>query len=223
VSQSISSTGSTAGTNSGSNPASQTALSSLTDNYQSFLQMLLTQLQNQDPTSPMDSSQFTSELVQFAGVEQQINTNSSLTQLLQLTQDNTTVQSTQLVGKQVQVTSSQLSLQNGTAGVDFTAPSGEPVTVTVSNSSGTQLYTTTTTAIQGSNSWTWNGKTSSGVTAPDGAYSVSVVANAGDGSTSALPFTVVGKVTGVTTNGAVVTVSLGGLSVNMTAVTSVGN
>ncbi len=223
MSQSISSTGTASAASGGGASASQGALSSLTSNYQSFLQMLLTQLQNQDPTSPMDSGQFTTELVQFAGVEQQISTNSNLTQLIQLTQDNTTVQSAQLVGKHVQATSTQLSLQNGGAAVQFTAPSAEPVTVTVSNSSGTQLYTGTTSATQGVNTWTWNGKTSAGVTAPDGAYTVSVVASAPDGRTSALPFTIGGTVTGVRTSGGVVTVNLGGLGINMTSVTSVGN
>ena len=60
MSQSISAAAATAGTSAGAGTASQTALPSLTNNYQSFLQMLLTQLQNQDPTSPMDSGQFTS-------------------------------------------------------------------------------------------------------------------------------------------------------------------
>ena len=222
MSQSVSSLGSTSGS-SGSSSAAQSALASLTDNYQSFLQMLLTQLQNQDPTSPMDSSQFTSELVQFAGVEQQISTNSNLTQLIQLTQDNTTIQATQLVGKQVQATSSQLSLQNGTATVDFTTPSAETVLVTVTNGSGTQLYQGTVNATQGANSWSWNGKTNAGTTAPDGAYTVTVNAVATDGSTSTLPFTIVGTVTGVQSTGSTVLVNLGGLQVNMSAVTSVGN
>ena len=58
---------------------SNASLQSLSSNFSDFLGMLMTQLQNQDPTSPMDSNQFTSELVQFSGVEQQINTNTSLT------------------------------------------------------------------------------------------------------------------------------------------------
>src|SRR6185312_5424233 len=62
------------------------ALGSLSGNFGNFLQMLMTQLQNQDPTSPLDTNAFTSELVQFSSVEQQINTNTSLTQLIQLTQ-----------------------------------------------------------------------------------------------------------------------------------------
>jgi flagellar basal-body rod modification protein FlgD len=63
-----------------------TALGSLTSNFSDFLSLLMTQLQHQDPSSPMDASQFTSELVQFSSVEQQINTNGNLTQLIQLTQ-----------------------------------------------------------------------------------------------------------------------------------------
>src|ERR1700733_9299991 len=82
----------------GSTAASKGALTSLTSNFQDFLGMLMTQLQNQDPTSPMDTNQFTNELVEFSGVEQQINTNSSLTQLIQLTQSGQVEQSASLVG-----------------------------------------------------------------------------------------------------------------------------
>jgi flagellar basal-body rod modification protein FlgD len=214
---------SSASAGTGTPPASQTALASLTDNYQSFLQMLMTQLQNQDPTSPMDSSTFTTELVQFAGVEQQISTNSNLTQLIQLTQDNTVVQSSQLYGKHVQASSTQLALQNSQAGVDFTLPSSGPVSVSISNSAGQQVYAATLSASQGANSWVWNGQTTSGTTAPDGAYGVAVSSVNPDGSTSTLPFTIVGTVTGVQTSGGNVTLDLGALQVNMSAVTAVGN
>ena len=57
----------------------QTALTSLSSNFSNFLRMLMTQLQNQDPTSPMDANEFTRELVQFSSVEQQIATNTSMT------------------------------------------------------------------------------------------------------------------------------------------------
>ena len=70
----------------GSAPSGQTALTALSSNFGDFLNMLMTQLKNQDPSSPLDSNQFTQELVSFSGVEQQINTNNSLTQLIQLTQ-----------------------------------------------------------------------------------------------------------------------------------------
>jgi flagellar basal-body rod modification protein FlgD len=203
--------------------AAQNAFTSLTDNFQGFLQMLMTQLQNQDPTSPMDSSQFTTELVQFAGVEQQINTNSNLTTLITMTQANTMVDSSQIVGKQVQVTSSQLSLQNSAAEIAFTAPAAGPVAIAVTDASGNQVYSTTVNATSGSNTWTWNGQTASGATEPDGAYTVTVNTAASGTSATAVPFTVIGTATGVTTSGSNVMLSLGALSVNMSALTSVGN
>ena len=75
------------------------ALNSLSANFGDFLKLLMTQLQNQDPTSPLDTNQFTSELVQFSSVEQQINTNTSLTQLIQLTQAGEVMQASSMTGK----------------------------------------------------------------------------------------------------------------------------
>ena len=203
--------------------APSNAMASLTANYQTFLTMLTTQLQNQDPTSPMDSSQFTTELVQFSGVEQQINTNSNLTQLIQLAQGSAVEQSSQLLGKHVQATSSQLALQQGASQVDFTALTSGPVAIAVTDNSGNPLYSATVNANQGANTWTWNGQTGSGATEPDGAYTVSVNAVAADGSTTALPFTIVGTATSVQQQGSSVTVQLGALPVNMSAVQSVTN
>src|ERR1700683_1849741 len=103
-------------TTSGSTAASQTgsaALNSLTANFGDFLNMLMTQLQNQDPTSPMDANQFTTELVQFSSVEQQIATNTSLASLIQLTQSGQLLQSSSLVGHQVMINSTTMPVQSG--------------------------------------------------------------------------------------------------------------
>src|SRR5215831_3718756 len=89
------------------------ALNSLSANFGDFLNLLLTQLQNQDPTSPMDANQFTSELVEFSSVEQQINTNQSLSQLIQLTQSGDVMQASGIVGKPITVQASQIPLQGG--------------------------------------------------------------------------------------------------------------
>src|SRR6202795_771374 len=75
----------TAGSSTGTAMGS-TANTQLAGNFTEFLQLLTTQLQNQDPTSPLDPNQFTQELVQFASVEQQINTNTSLTTMIALQQ-----------------------------------------------------------------------------------------------------------------------------------------
>jgi flagellar basal-body rod modification protein FlgD len=180
-------------------------------------------LQNQDPTSPLDSNQFTSELVQFTSVQQQIDTNSDLTQLIQLTQASQVEQSASMIGKPVTVTSSQLSLQDSSASINFNTTSAEPVGIAIYNAAGVQVQTATLTSTAGANTWTWNGQNASGTTMPDGAYTVTVNAIGVNGATSAVPFTVNGTATSVQNNSGTVEVQMGGLTLPFSAVDSVGS
>ena len=79
--------------------SSALASSQIAGNFQSFLQLLTTQLQNQNPLSPLDTNQFTQQLVEFAGVQQQINTNDSLATLVSLQQTAQSSQALEFVGK----------------------------------------------------------------------------------------------------------------------------
>jgi flagellar basal-body rod modification protein FlgD len=215
-------TGSSVPSTSATSQTGTTALGSLNNNFSTFLTLLITQLKNQDPSSPMDSNQFTTELVQFSSVEQQINTNSSLTQLIQLTQASQVEQSSSMIGKPVTMTSSQLSLQNGTAAINFDTPSAEPVAVAIYNAAGAQVQTATLTSASGPNTWKWNGKDANGAAMPDGPYKVSVTALGTDGSSAAVPFTVTGITSSVQSSNGSVQLKVGGLTVPFSAVTSVG-
>ena len=197
--------------------ASQTALGSLSGNLNNFLNLLVTQLQNQDPTSPMDTNAFTSQLVQYASVEQQINTNTNLTNLITATQSNTLLQSSSLVGKQVTATNDHLTLQNGQAQIHFSAPSAEPLTITVQAASGATLFRGDVSAQAGNNDWSWNGTDTSGNPVADGAYKVLVNNQSG----VALPTTVTGVVTGMTRTGTAVDAVLGGLQTDVASIQSV--
>jgi len=214
---------SSASTSSAISQTGTNALAGLSSNFSDFLSLLMTQLQNQDPSSPMDSNTFTTELVQFSGVEQQISTNSDLTSLIQLTQASQIEQSASMIGKPVTVTSSQLSLQNGTAAINFNTTAAEPVGIAVYNSNGAQVQTATLTSTAGANTWTWNGKNASGATMPDGAYSVTVNSIGTTGAASAVPFTVTGTATSVMNNAGTVQVQMGGLTLPFSSVDSVGN
>ena len=198
------------------------ALGSLSSNFNTFLSLLMTQLKNQDPTSPLDTNQFTSQLVQFSGVEQQINTNTSLTQLIQLTQASEITQSSAILGKQITVQSNQIALQNGAGTLRFTAPVPANVSISVSDSSGRKLRDVTLNGGEGMNAWNWDGKDNTGRTVPDGAYAVAVTGGATGGKTAALPFAIVGTATGVTTQNNTVNLQLGAVSVPFSAVRSVG-
>jgi len=201
----------------------QNALSTLSGNFSDFLNMLMTQLKNQDPTSPLDTNQFTTELVQFSGVEQQINTNTSLTQLIQLTQAGEVMQASSMAGRQVTVSSSQIPLQNGSGAVQFTDKTAGPVAIAITNANGQQVRGVALNAAAGQNGWTWDGKDNAGNAMPDGAYNIVVAGVNSDGGTTALPFTVTGTASGVqntTANG--VQLELGALSVNFGSIVSVG-
>ena len=210
----------TAQTSTASSSTPATALQSLSSNFTDFLGMLTTQLQNQDPTNPMDTQSFTTELVQFSGVEQQVATNSSLTQLVQLTQAGQVVQGASMMGHTVAVNATQLPLQQGNASLSFTAASAGPVQVSVTNASGQTLYSQTVNASAGSNNWTWNGQTSAGTTMPDGAYNVAVTSAT---TNAAVPFVVNGVVTGVQNNSGTVSLALGPLTVGLSALSAMVN
>ena len=219
---------STAGTATGTTAAAGTAtgsaaLSQLSGNFSNFLGLLMTQLKNQDPTSPMNTNQFTSELVQFSSVEQQIQTNTSLTQLIQLTQAGELMQSSAMLGRQVTVQSDHVPLQNGQGNVQFTAPASEPVMISIYNDSGVKIRDASVMATQGSNTWTWDSTDNNGSTVPDGSYKVAVEGVGSGGTPRALPFTVSGTATGVTSQNNSVQLQLGALSVGFDKVQSVGN
>src|ERR1700730_4480307 len=94
--------------------ANKLANQQIAGNFQSFLQLLTTQLQNQNPLSPLDTNQFTQQLVEFAGVQQQINTNDSLSTLVSLQQTAQSTQALGFVGKTAVVNGSTAALPNST-------------------------------------------------------------------------------------------------------------
>jgi flagellar basal-body rod modification protein FlgD len=209
------------GSGSSNSSTSQTALASLTSNFNQFLSLLTTQLKNQDPSSPLDTNQFTQQLVEFAGVAQQVTTNQSLTQLIQLTQSGEILNSSSIVGKQVDVNSTQMPLQAGTAELRFTAKAAGPVAIAVYTGNNQQVATATFQATAGSNTWNWNGQDATGTQLPDGPYKVAVEGLDASGNPVAQPFTVVGTATGVQIQNGAVMLQMGAESVDFSAVQSV--
>ena len=176
----------------------------LTGNLNTFLNILTTQLKNQDPTSATDTNQFTQELVQFAGVEQQLNTNSDLTQLINLQKNSSGLSS--VIGYMnnfVEAPSTgQMPLQNGQSEVAYTLPAGvSSVSVTVKDSTGNVVATLTGPTTAGLDRVGWDGKDGNGNQLKDGAYSFSLAATNSAGSpVSVTDIRTVGLVTGVQSN-----------------------
>ncbi len=214
-------TTSTTGTSAtGSATALSNPLVSLSDNFQNFLTLLTTQLQNQDPTSPMDTNQFTQELVTFTGVQQSVATNANLSQLISLTQGSQVLQSTQVAGEIATVTSPQIALQSGTGTVTFTVPSAENVQIAIVSASGSLVRLQTVQATAGQNSWTWDGTESNGTTAANGAYGIALENGTTASNAVAVPFSVVGTVTGVQNTASGIQLEMGDLLVPLSDVQS---
>src|SRR5262249_43664607 len=154
--------------------SSLTGQQQIAGNFDQFLKLLTTQLQNQNPLDPLDTNQFTEQLVQFAQVEQQINMNTSLTQLIALQQTAQTTQAVGLVGATVTVDGATAKLADGSATWTYSPTKAGTATITIKDATGQLAYSGTQTVMPGEQNFTWNGKGNNGAQWPDGNYTISV-------------------------------------------------
>lgn len=160
--------------------AAATSRASIANNFDTFLLLLTTQLKNQNPLDPLDTNQFTQQLVQFAGVEQQIRSNESLEALVNLNKTSQLSTATSYIGATVTADGATTALKSGVATWYVTAPRAASATINISDSTGNVVYTHETTLEAGTNGFSWDGKKSDGSVAPEGQYTIKI--NAKDAS-----------------------------------------
>jgi flagellar basal-body rod modification protein FlgD len=165
-------------TTSATQSASGSSLGKLNQDFDQFLRLLTTQLQNQDPLSPMDSTEFTNQLVSFSGVEQQIKTNESLENLLAFQTLNLTAVGLDFIGKNVEIQGKNFyNAGTGGAKVDYVMPADvATATISILDSTGKVVYSGDAEKGVGRHSLTWDGKDKNGVQVPAGTYEVRVAA-----------------------------------------------
>jgi flagellar basal-body rod modification protein FlgD len=201
-----------------------TAQQQLTGNLNTFLTLLTTQLQNQDPLNPMDSDQFTQQLVEYSQVEQQINTNSDLQSLISLQQGGAGSGAVSYLGKTITVTNGQAPLTDSQATWNYSlAAQSASTTLTVTNASGQVVYTGAGSTSAGSNTFNWNGQDNSGNQLPDGVYTLAVTATGASGAAVTSSVSTTGTVTEVNLSGTSPEVMIGDMAVPITQITSVQN
>jgi flagellar basal-body rod modification protein FlgD len=188
-----------------------------------FLTLLTAQLAHQDPLSPMDSTEFTNQLVQFANVEQNIATNANLEKMIALQQSQIQMSSVSYIGKTVEAETSSLPLQDGKAEFKY-AFSKQPASAVVAiyNDSGSLVRSYTADTTTGPHTIEWDGKDEQGNQMPDGTYKIGVTPMAikdTDEITTAIGVT--GKVTGVSTVNGAVSLSLGDATVSIDKIMSI--
>src|ERR1700712_5525706 len=177
---------------------STTADTTLAGNFQTFLTLLTTQLQNQNPLDPLDTNQFTQQLVQFAGVEQQLKTNDQLTAQVSLQQTAQSTQALGFVGKTAVVDGSTTNLVSSAASWNLSVPTNSNVAITIANSTGQNVFSGNYPVTAGDNqAFAWDGKGNDGTQWPDGKYTMTATALDASGNPVAVSTQIRGVVNSV--------------------------
>ena len=198
----------------------------LAGNFNTFLQLLTTQLQNQDPLDPLDTNQFTQQLVEFASVEQQVNMNSNLQTLISLQQTTEATAAMQFLGANVTLSGSTTTLSNATnSPATWTLNSPSPATgnVTITNSSGQTVYTGTVSLNAGTQTYSWNGQGTNGITWPDGQYTLAINATGANNQPVTVSTQMQGTVSGVNLSQNPPQITVGGQSYPISAIQSINS
>ena len=193
------------------------ATKGLAKDFDDFLTLLTTQLQNQDPLNPMDSSEFTNQLVQFSQVEQQINGNQKLDSLLALQLSTATSAAMGYVGKDISYISSEAYF-DGTNPVDLTyslSGAASTATMRIENEDGETVYSKDVNPATGKNTVTWDGKDQDGNILKSGSYTVHIDALNADGAAVSSTIVTKGRVHGIETQDGAIMLLVGDRAVSM--------
>ncbi|HEX9589993.1 MAG TPA: flagellar hook capping FlgD N-terminal domain-containing protein [Bradyrhizobium sp.] len=183
---------------SGSSGSGSTSNTTLAGNFQTFLTLLTTQLQNQNPLDPLDTNQFTQQLVQFAGVEQQLKTNDQLTTLVSLQKTAQSTQALGFVGKTAVVDGSTATMTKGAASWLLGVKTNSNVNISITNSTGQTVFSGNYPVTAGDNqAFNWDGKGNDGTQWPDGNYKLTATAADSAGNSVAVSTEILGVVSSV--------------------------
>lgn len=203
--------------------AAENARRKLSGDFDTFLLLLTTQLKNQDPVEPLDTHQFTSQLVQFASVEQAIDTNSNLEEMIDMQSGSEVSNAVNYIGKFVQATGNSGRLQGGVAAFSYHLPQAAATAeVSITTPAGQVVYTGTAPSEFGKNDVIWDGSNSfNGTDMPNGIYNVAVVAKDSDGNKIEAETYTTGFVTGVSLEDGKPTLQIGEIDLSMDKVLAV--
>lgn len=207
----------------GNTPSATTGASvRLADSFDTFLKLLTTQLQHQNPLSPMDSTQFTQQLVSFASVEQSIVTNKNLEAMVFLLHTSQVSGAVGYLGKTVTASGNTALLANGTAQWNYSLPSeAQKVSITIKDANGRVVFNGSGATTSGMHTFVWNGLNDVGAPQPNGSYTIGITASNAAGAPIQATTTIEGKVTGIQNAGGKLMLTVNGASVLLEDVTAI--
>ncbi|WP_417827934.1 flagellar hook assembly protein FlgD [Thalassospira sp.] len=213
------------------NAASSSSASQLAQNFDTFLTLLTTQLKNQDPTSPMESDQFTDQLSQFAQVEQGIQSNKNLEDLIAMQGQQRQLSALSYVGAEIEAVGDTNWREEGE---ELTykynvSPEVPRLQLQIHDQSGATIYSEELTDVSGLQTFTWDGKNNNGVDQDAGAYTLVVRPMAANGDTftdedgdpASVAIGIIGTVDSVDIDDTDIYLRLGDVSVPFSTLTNV--
>lgn len=206
-----------------SSSALNSSSEALAGNYELFLSLLTTQIQNQDPLDPLDSAEYTNQLVQYSSVEQSIQTNQYLEQMMASLATSQASSYVNYLGSEVTASGDTAMLQNGNAAWSYSVAEDAAGTVEIRNSSGAVVYTGDAQLSAGSGTFQWDGVGDTNTASPDGAYTISFALENGSGSSASVNTEINGIVSKVDLSTGSAFLTVGGVRVPVTSVQSVSS
>ena len=197
---------------------------SLANNFETFLTLLTAQLKNQDPLSPLDSKDFTNQLVQFSGVEQQLKTNDLLSSLTENTKLSAGATAVAYLGKEATANSSVATIPaGGNATWNYEIPrAASSVSLRVLDSSGRVVAVASGETTRGEKAFGWDGKDQSGRAVNAGTYRLEINATGADGQPIIGSISRRGIISGVDLSGSTPSVTIAGASVPLSSIVKIG-
>ena len=184
--------------------------------------MLTTELSNQDPLNPMDTTQFTNQLINLSSMEQMLSMNDKLSTIANDFSSLTSANGVSYIGKSVEATGNVNELTNNSAEWGYSlATTAKSTTLNVTDSSGNVVYSQSGDTSSGNHTFTWNGINSSGTQLSSGAYTLSVSAVDSSGSKVTNSTSIYGTVTGVDTSSGTTELDIGSVAVSLSNILKV--
>lgn len=208
------------GAGSGSKAVKSSA--TLAQNFDNFLVLLTTQLQHQDPLAPLESTEFTNQLVQFASVEQQVTQNQQLEEMIAIQRRDQAVNAVSFLGTVIEAFGNEALLDGGNMTIGYTLlPDTASVTISILDDQDREVRAFEGDTEPGKHTLVWDGINDQGLPAPDGAYTILVTARNADGDPMDSATSINGTVSAVIAEDGVIVLKMGEISVPLDRVVGV--
>ncbi|WP_319530766.1 FlgD immunoglobulin-like domain containing protein [uncultured Cohaesibacter sp.] len=188
-----------------------------------FLTLMIEQLQNQNPTDPTDISDYMGQLIDLSNYETQLETSEKMDTIVDSMESMIAANGLGYIGQTVTAEGDTTTLQDGEATWSYTLDSdASDVTLTITDSDGNEVYSTTGESSEGTYDFTWDGVNSSGTQLEDGDYyTLTVTATDEDGATVDTSTAIKGTVTGIDSSTGTTYLMIGDVGVEMSSISSI--